>query len=180
MRRQSQRIISELTVSPEIRGSSLSVTEPSPEAQVFSVAEEQGNTRPCAALLSSHLYGMSTAATMNRSQSAIRRPVVGLRSPKTQLVKLPCRSRFPAVTRCTSSTNSDGRSSVETAANENGVEPKKKYYAPAPGNPNVILEYDEPPVDDRPKGKYDPKALALLTGGVIWILIFFITLVSLV
>lgn len=87
-------------------------------------------------------------------------------------LKLPTLSRVRV--RSTAGQGGDASDGVAKAQGQ------KKYYAPAPGNPNVILEYDEPPVVERIKGRFDLKAIAVLTFGCCMILAFFITLVTIV
>ena len=42
----------------------------------------------------------------------------------------------------------------------------KKYYRSVPGFPNVMVEYDEPLPEKKPRGPVKLWAVALLVGGV--------------
>lgn len=114
---------------------------------------------------------------MHMAGRTLRGPVLKAGVPVCSLRKLPCRGSGRRLRTWASVEEPEKREVVEVA--EDGDAPKK-YYAPAPGNPNVILEYDEPPVDTRKKGRFDLVAVILLTLGCAFILLFFVVIVSLV
>lgn len=105
-------------------------------------------------------------------------PIVRAQLPISSLRKLPRRSLALSL-RTLATTQSSGEPESIDEGEVTQDEAPKKYYAPAPGNPNVILEYDVAPVDTRKKGRFDLVAVILLTLGCAFILLFFIVIVSL-